>query len=80
MSYLFHTAITTVLVFGVLLDSILERKEMDKEEFAKQMAGIFHSSYVEEEAHRTADDLMVSVLKDLGYDCSLFENADLWYA
>lgn len=32
-----------------------------------------------ESAHLEADDLMVAVLKAMGYDLSAFEKAELWY-
>lgn len=54
---------------------------MTQEEFKGKMEKIFPMGYYDaEEAHGKADDLMVEVLEDMGYDLSDFHDADIWYA
>jgi hypothetical protein len=54
---------------------------MKPEEFTLALSRIFpEEGYDSEIAHGQADDLMTDTLESLGYDCSLFSEADIWYA
>jgi hypothetical protein len=60
---------------------------MTPEEFRERMVGLFgenpeSENYDIESAHCDADDLMCSVLRELGYGAGidLFERASMWYA
>jgi hypothetical protein len=59
---------------------------MTPEEFAKKMDEIANGDmgkYADEEIrHPMADDLMVKLLKELGYEkgAEIFENMNKWYA
>jgi hypothetical protein len=54
---------------------------MTKEEFKQKLEEILPDvGYDPECAHGDAEDVLVEALTDLGYDCSLFEGAEFWYA
>lgn len=63
-----------------------EQNIMTPEEFAKRMANIFgytsKAFYDQEGAHIDADDLMLELLRSLGYDegCDIFDRSPKWYA
>lgn len=69
-----------------LINSIPElialKERIDKDNFTQKMREIAKGSYDIERRHAEADDLMVQLLKDLGYGeaALIFENMDKWYA
>lgn len=55
---------------------------MSPEEFAAEMRKIYEGSYDLERYHGDADDLMVLMLRQLGYGegVDLFEKSERWYS
>ena len=56
---------------------------MTPEDFKKKMGDLFpHTGYDEEGAHGDADDLMLDLLRQLGYGegADIFDDASKWYA
>jgi hypothetical protein len=54
---------------------------MDKEVFKQKLEAVLpDAGYDSEIAHGRAEDILVTALEDLGYDCTRFKNGNFWYA
>ena len=47
--------------------------------FNRKLKEIYSAPYDETGAHEAADDLMCETLKKLGFDVTVFEEAERWY-
>lgn len=51
------------------------------DEFTKKLAQLHSDLGADPESfHARADDLMIETLEKEGYDCSIFNEAEIWYA
>lgn len=52
---------------------------MSVKEFGQKMEAIYATGKPTNITHEDADDLIVEELESLGYDMSIFKEADKWY-
>lgn len=53
---------------------------MTHEVFKQRLAAVYKQYNEPESSHEEADDFLIEVLEDMGFDLTLYKEATKWYA